>query len=258
MQIVTHHGRDIAYRVHDQIGSEALPPIVFVHGSGATHEVWASQIPIAQERPVIALDLAGHGASDPLPSTIAIGMPTLNAYVDDLVAVWRAAEATAVVGVSLGGAVIVQALRSGRIRPDTVVLSGTGAQMSLEQSLYEAVHRHPETLPETLQQPGQLFAAPTPELKTATRRAFQDVGIDTLRRDLLSCHHFDVRDILSTINAQTTVIAGEEDGLVPLRNQQHLAIEMPSAGISIIPETAHLPMIERPQVFRHVLQMAFR
>ena len=102
MQWVKHHGRRTAYRKRARTTGT---PVVYVHGSGATHEAWASQFAIANERPVVALDLSGHGASDPVPTGCPPGSEMLAVYVEDVVAVYQAVEADAIVGVSLGGAV---------------------------------------------------------------------------------------------------------------------------------------------------------
>lgn len=251
MQRVAHHGRTTAYRKR---GTTGPSPVLFVHGSGATHEAWASQFAIASERPVTALDLSGHGASDPLPAACAPGPETLTAYVEDVVAVSRAVDADAVVGASLGGAVVLRAVADGRLAPAVTVVTGTATQMTLDASLERALATDLETTVAELGRPGRLYADPTDDLLAATHGVFAAVGLDVLRRDFRTAATIDLQT--DRITTPTTVIAGARDRLVPLAAQQRLATALPQAGLVVVPETAHLPMIERPQEFRQVLRRA--
>jgi pimeloyl-ACP methyl ester carboxylesterase len=91
------------------------PPLVLVHGLGGTIENWrALAPPLAASQRVLAPDLPGHGASDPLAEArdldavaeAVLGMADAEAIRD---AVW--------VGHSLGGVV---SLRAAVLRPDAV------------------------------------------------------------------------------------------------------------------------------------------
>jgi pimeloyl-ACP methyl ester carboxylesterase len=91
------------------------PPLVLVHGLGGTIENWrALAPPLAASQRVLAPDLPGHGASDPLAEArdldavaeAVLGMTDAEAIRD---AVW--------VGHSLGGVV---SLRAAVLRPDAV------------------------------------------------------------------------------------------------------------------------------------------
>ena len=82
MDGVTHHGRRTAYRRSDRTddvtgegggggGSrgtrdEGQSPgaVLCIHGSGGSAGVWKSQSRLADRRPVVTLDLSGHGESD--------------------------------------------------------------------------------------------------------------------------------------------------------------------------------------------------
>ena len=83
MRRVTHHGRTTAYRVADREAEGS--PLLCVHGSGGTHEVWKSQLGrLASRRPVVALDLSGHGDSEDFDADP--GWETVSAYADDVLA----------------------------------------------------------------------------------------------------------------------------------------------------------------------------
>ncbi len=49
------------------------PPVVLIHGVGLRAEAWAAQIhALSQSHRVMAVDMAGHGDSDPLPASPAL------------------------------------------------------------------------------------------------------------------------------------------------------------------------------------------
>ena len=251
MQWVKHHGRRTAYRKRARTTGT---PVVYVHGSGATHEAWASQFAIAGERPVVALDLSGHGASDPLPAGCAPGSETLAAYVKDVAAVYQAVEAGAIVGVSLGGAVALQAIAEGHIAPVATVVTGTAPQMPIDAPLEHALTTGLTRTVAELGRPGRLFADPTDKLMQATSDVFAAEGIEELRRDFETAAAFGLPE--DRITVPTTVIAGAEDQLVPLAAQQQLAITLPQAGLVVLPDAAHLAMIEQPQRFQRATRQA--
>jgi pimeloyl-ACP methyl ester carboxylesterase len=105
-------GVPIAYEARGQ-GPMTL---VFVHGWSCDRNYWRHQMDSLQgDYRVIALDLAGHGASGKNRTNWSIG-----SFANDVAAVVRAADARDVVliGHSLGGPVVVEA---GLLVPDRVV-----------------------------------------------------------------------------------------------------------------------------------------
>src|SRR6056297_1257132 len=123
MNEVTHHGRTTAYRVADRGGEGS--PVLCVHGSGATHELWKAQLGrFASERPVVALDLSGHGDSADFDADP--GWETLSAYADDVLAVAEETDAGVLAGNSLGGAVALRIAVERDHDFDALVLAGTG------------------------------------------------------------------------------------------------------------------------------------
>ncbi len=251
MQWIKHHGRRTAYRKRARTTG---PPVVFVHGSGATHEAWASQFAIANERPVVALDLSGHGASDPVPTGCPPGSEMLAVYVEDVVAVYQAVEADAIVGVSLGGAVALEAIAAGHITPAAAVVTGTAPQMPIDAALKQALTASLNRTMAELKRPGRLFADPTDELVQATSDAFATVGLKQLRQDFQTAAAFDLS--AAPITVPTTVIAGAEDRLVPLTAQQRLATTLSQAGLVVLPNAAHLAMIEQPRRVKQAIRQA--
>lgn len=87
-------------------------PILLIHGNSASGKTFIKQLTgmLGQTRRVVALDLPGHGDSDPMPNAADYGMPGYAKVVAE------AAEALGVetavfVGWSLGGHIALEAVK---------------------------------------------------------------------------------------------------------------------------------------------------
>ena len=89
-------------RLYCRVEGAGDPPLVFVHGGAVDHSTWDEHLEhFAPRHRVVAVDLRGHGQSDPAPSY------PIETFRDDLVAVIdRLGLAPAVIiGASRGGAI---------------------------------------------------------------------------------------------------------------------------------------------------------
>ncbi|MDS0299278.1 alpha/beta hydrolase [Halogeometricum sp. S1BR25-6] len=245
METVTHHGRETAYRFTDRGG--AGPTLLFVHGSGGTHAVWKSQFRLADETPVAALDLSGHGESEDVNADS--GYEALSAYVDDVVAVAEETGASVLVGNSLGGAVALTVALEREVPLDGLVLTGTGARLRVLEDLLRWLSEDFERAVEFLHQPELLFADSESEYTEFSREAMQSVGRAVTERDFRTCHEFDVRDDVGRISTPALALVGEHDQLTPRRYHEYLAEEMPDCELGVVEDAAHLAMLERPEAF---------
>ncbi|MDY6817854.1 MAG: alpha/beta hydrolase [Halobacteriales archaeon] len=246
MDTVDHHGRTTAYRLADRGGTGT--PLLCVHGSGGSHEVWKAQLArLASERPVIAIDLSGHGESTDIDT--APGEATLQAYAEDVVAVAEATEAGALAGNSLGGAVVLQVALATDFEPAALLLVGTGARLSVRADLLEALRSDFESAIETLHGNDLLLHTDDPRYHEMSRAALRAAGRDITYRDFATCDRFDVRDRLASISVPTLALTGEYDELTPPWYHEYLADQIPNAEWTTIPEAAHLSMLEQPSAF---------
>lgn len=98
-RVLEHNGCALHYWVG---GDRGQPAVAFLHGATMDHRMFNAQIPaVLGEHRVLVWDARGHGRSRPL----GIGRPTINDYVDDLLAVLNDADLGRVVlvGQSMGG-----------------------------------------------------------------------------------------------------------------------------------------------------------
>ncbi|WP_134670019.1 alpha/beta fold hydrolase [Halorussus marinus] len=251
MQHVTHHGRTTGYRVADRGGDGS--PLLLVHGSGGTHEVWKGQLArLSGERPIAALDLGGHGESEDFDADA--GWETLSAYVDDVAAVADAVGPAALVGNSLGGAVALQYAIGRDHDLAALALAGTGAKLPVLSDLLEWLDSDFERAVEFLHGEDRLFHDADSEYVDLSTAAMHGVGRRVTARDFLTCHEFDVRDRLGDIAVPALAVVGEHDKLTPPEYHERLAAEIPDGRYREIDDAAHLAMLERPAAFNDALR----
>jgi pimeloyl-ACP methyl ester carboxylesterase len=142
-------GVPIAYDEH----GDGTPALVFVHGWSCDRSYWKAQVDAFGDTKVVAVYLAGHGASGPGRSewTISAFGADVAAVVDAL-----ALERIVLIGHSMGGDVILEAARR---------LPGRVAQL-VWVDVYSQLHtpRTPEQV--------EAFAAPFRDDFVDTTRAF--------------------------------------------------------------------------------------
>ncbi|WP_394337279.1 alpha/beta fold hydrolase [Halegenticoccus soli] len=249
MDEVTHHGRTTAYRRSDRGGSE--PGVLCVHGSGGSHAVWKSQFRLADDRPVVALDLSGHGESDDVDADA--GYESLSAYADDVVAAAEETGARVLVGNSLGGAVAMTVALERDLPLDGLVLAGTGAKLTVLDDLLAWLSDDFDRAVEFLHKPDRLFHDPDERYLDLSKEAMYDAGRAVTERDFRTCHGFDVRDRLGEIDVPALAVVGEHDKLTPPWYHEFLAEEMPDCDAVVVDDAAHLAMLERPKAFNRAV-----
>lgn len=73
--------------------------------------------------------------------------------------------------------------------------------------------------------------------------------LDQVERLTLSSESFDVKDKLDKINAETLIVAAEEDYLTPVANQEYLLKGIKNGHLVKIPGAGHASMYEKPLLF---------
>ena len=249
METVSHDGRETAYR-HVRPGADG-PTTLYVHGSGGTGQVWASQYgPDGPAHPAVAVDLSGHGESEDVEATPA---DTIEAYADDVCAVARATGVRVLVGNSLGGAVVLAVLLARDLPAEAAVLAGSGAKLAVADRLRRWLADDFEAAIEFLHGPDGLFHDPDPQVVERSKATMGAVGRRATERDFLACHAFDVRDRLGEISVPVLALVGEYDELTPPVSHEYLAANVQDGTMGTIENAAHLAMVEQPTAFNAAL-----
>ena len=249
MQTVHHHGRATAYAMSNR--DAPGPAILFVHGSGGSKSVWRAQVRLADQHPIVRMDLSGHGESTDIDADPGWG--TRSAYASDVIAVAEATDARVLVGNSLGGAVILHLVLFRQYVPDAIGLVGSGAKLAVLEDLLSWLETDFDRAIEFLHQPGHLFGSADDEVVAESKAMMRACGREVTHRDFRTCHMFDVRDEIGDIQVPMLAVVGAEDRLTPPWYHEFLANEIPTCDWTAIEEAAHLVMLERPEPFNHTL-----
>jgi pimeloyl-ACP methyl ester carboxylesterase len=250
------------------------PPVVFVHGLGGSWQNWLEQLPVfAHSNRVVAMDLPGFGGS-PMPReqiTISLYARVLEQMMQVL-----GIDAAAVVGNSMGGFTaaelaiafpqrverLVLAAPAGVSsfgNPDAMrVLSWLGRTRRLVDlgggwlaAHADTVARRPwlraQVMRDVARDPARLPARLVAEqLRGTGKPGF----VDALAANL----NYDFRDRLPEIVCPTLVVWGDRDRVIPVRDAAVYTELIPNARKVILPETGHIPMLERPVRFNALLE----
>jgi pimeloyl-ACP methyl ester carboxylesterase len=223
------------------------PPIVLIHGAGGVY----LDMPIALRKTMqaIAFDLSGHGRS------AGEGRRQIHDYTQDVVALLDALniETAIIGGHSMGGAIAQTIALDFADRVAGLMLFGTGAHLSVNQSIIDGLTNDFEktcamlikwewhkSAPESYRQQGLERLLKTPAQITSN--------------DFLACNDFDVRERLGEIDVPTLVLAADTDKMLPLAHSEFLADNIPHAELVVLENAGHMFTLEQPDKVVEMVQ----
>lgn len=232
----------------------ARPTVIFVHGAGMDHTVWALQARSLafHGHNALAPDLPGHGQSAASPAfktTIGERAAWLGRLLDAL-----GLERVDLVGHSMGGLICLDlAARDARVR--RLVLVGTAARMPVHPDLLAAAR---EDLPRAAAMivdwafatqrklGGQ--AVPGAWTPMAAMRLLLATGPGLLAADLEACNLYaGGEEAARRVRASALVMTGEEDRMTPPRACRQLAELLSEGRFVVLAGAGHMPMVECPR-----------
>jgi pimeloyl-ACP methyl ester carboxylesterase len=240
--------------------------VVLLHALGLDGSMWQAQSRAltADGHRVIAPHQRGFGTT-PLDPPAA--RPSLDVVADDLARLLdaRGADHVVLAGVSMGAYVAMAFLRRHRDRVRALALISARALADDEPT--RAMR---EDFAARVVEPGAgpaLVAAMTPALVGATTHAVRPGVLAAVRAAVASADAValawaqraiaarqDSLDVLRATNVPAVVIAGAEDGLVPLDHSRATAQALPMGRLLVVPGAGHLPPLETPdEVTSHLV-----
>lgn len=232
------------------------PAVLWLHGYTMDSTTWAPLWRLLPGFRHIGVDLPGHGASGPIPAGLTL--PALAARIAHLA---RAEDAPSMVALSYGSSVALQVAMD---QPDVTerlvlaapTLAGAPPDPHARRRYQQLALAKPLTGPG--EQLADLWMASPPDIFKGTERhpalrtALRDVirkhawaELDDGSMNTLTAHHHSRAD-LRRITAHTLVVIGDEDMPTFRRNAEWLAQDVADCEVLSLPETGHLPLLERP------------
>jgi pimeloyl-ACP methyl ester carboxylesterase len=268
---VVIHGRTVAFR---RAGPRDAPAVLLVHGIAGNASTWDAVLPLlARDHDVIALDLPGHGASDP-----PIGDFSTGAYacvLRDLLEVLEVDGAT-IVGHSLGGGVTMQfAYQFPELMQRMVLVNSGGLGREVSAIVRAASLPGSElVIPVLASSPVRLAGrltgralaaigrAPSVDQREAgsslagladpdARRAF--IGtvrslMDVRGQRVSATNRLYLADAIPTL-----IVWGAHDTIIPIAHGREAAEAMPASHLEVFDDSGHFPHVDRPDRFARLL-----
>jgi pimeloyl-ACP methyl ester carboxylesterase len=239
-------------------------PLVLIHGAGTSGAIWKRAIPsLATGRRVLAPDVPGYGGSPPAGTGFV-----LEDVTDRLADGLHRAGVPApydVVGHSLGGgiAILLAARHPERVR--RLVLVAPAGIAALPRSVAAVLGA--VAAPYALAR--RRMASPLADSPLVRRLALAGVARDGARvppeharaalassegatrlgPGLASVAAADLRPALAGLRGPLGLVWGKHDPVVPPSRIDLIRQLHPDVVVGLVPDTAHAPMLERPDAF---------
>lgn len=232
-------------------------PIVLAHAFPFTHEMWAPQVGMLNERwRVITFDVRGLGRSDP-----GQGEFKLDDYVDDALRIMDelGIERAIVGGLSMGGYVSMRLCERAPERVRAMMLFSTRSEADDAQALemrqrWIEIVRHRGVRPFAEDFIKKLFSPQTyvqaPQIidhQLAIIEGHQPIGVIGTIRALATRPN--LTPGLANVSVPTLILYGEEDALTPLAIGREIQAKIAGSEFHVIPAAAHMCNLENPEIF---------
>ncbi|NVN84789.1 MAG: alpha/beta hydrolase [Rhodopseudomonas sp.] len=238
----------------------ALPTVVFIHGAGFDHSVWAlhSRWFAHHGYGVLAPDLPGHGRSAGAPLTTIADMAD---WIAALLDAAGAAKAK-LIGHSMGSLIALETAARHPSRVSSLGLIGTTSTMTVGPDLLKAAEANDPAavammtiwgLGPDAEIGGNL--APGLWMHGGSVRVLEHNKPGVIYADLAACNAYQNALVAAAeVAVPATFILGERDMMTPIRNGKALAAAVKDSRTVVLRGAGHTMMIERPDEVLKALQ----
>jgi pimeloyl-ACP methyl ester carboxylesterase len=238
----------------------AKPAVLFLHGAGMDHTVWALQARYFAHhgRSVLAVDLAGHGRS--AGSALASIAETAG-WITRLLDAAGVANA-ALVGHSMGALVALETAARLPARVRSLALLGIAGRIPVHADLQAAADAHQRLAPELVAawghgRVGHFGGHPAPGLwMMGNALALIERSREgLLATDLAACNAYaGALAAAAGISCPTLFLLGATDRMTPPAQAKALSEAIRTSRTVILPDTGHMLMTERPDAVTDALK----
>ena len=250
-------GRRVSYLTAGD--SAAAPSILLIHGSGVSAGAWVNQLrgSLTAFR-VAAIDLPGHGKSDPIPrASVEEYAETVAEFLEAL-----GSGPVLVVGHSLGGAIAI-ALAAQRPHAVTglVLLASCAKLPWVDSSWGRLLPYVPGPLWKTFfisTAQKLLFARGVPgHAVSLGMQELRSCRAETILKDLQAAKAMDLTQQATGLDVPTLILCGSQDRLTPPALSADLKGLIPGSRLTLVEGAGHMLLLEVPtRVNEEVLNFA--
>jgi pimeloyl-ACP methyl ester carboxylesterase len=255
-------GRKVFLADYGKRFDAARPTILFVHGAGMDGSIWPLQARHFAYRGwnALAVDLPGHGRSEPLEDGPLVSIEDMASWLLGLVRELGTRE-TCLVGHSMGALVALEAAAQVGEKPGGIALLGAAPAMPVHPALLEAAAR-PEPLAPSLIcdwgfGPAGHFGGHRSPGSWMQGHALALLGRSAgplLRADLAACDAYrGCLQAAAKIACPALVVAGDLDRMTSARQGAKLAEAIKGARFVALPGGGHMMMVEQPDATLDVM-----
>ncbi len=242
----------------------SLPVLLFLHGAGMDHTVWALQTRYFAHHgwSVLALDFPGHGHSGgaPLPSVEAMAE-----WIPEVLQALGVAQAS-LVGHSMGSLVALEAAARFPEQIRQVALLGTAAQMPVHPDLLAAAQANEPVAFELITSwahgpSGHLggVAVPGLSLLGGGKALLGQAPEGVLGKDLAACNAYaSGMEQAAAVACPALCLLGAEDKMTPARAGKALGAALPQGTVEVVSGSGHMMMLEAPDATLDALKAWLR
>lgn len=235
-------------------------PLILIPGFASGAWTWAWQAELANDFRVITFDPRGIGKS---PNDVQ--NPSMATFIADVLAVLDdlKIEKANVLGASFGGFVAMEFAKKFPERLDKLVLACTSAGGAnhvrpdieiLRSFTPDANLSIGESIRKFIRPAfNNDFNAEVIE-KVCRMREENEVSETVYSAQLQVAFSFDFESELNKIEAETLVITGNQDRVVPMPNSLNLAEKLPNATLKVIEGGSHLFFVENADEFNQAIK----
>jgi pimeloyl-ACP methyl ester carboxylesterase len=230
----------------------AQPTVLFIHGAGMDHTVWALQTRYFAHhgRAVLAVDLPGHGRSG---GALLRSIAEMASWI---VRMLDAAEvqSAALVGHSMGALIALEAAAAAPARVRSLALLGVAERMPVHPDLQAAADGNRRLAPELVSSWGHgrsshLGGNPAPGLwmMGGSLQLLERAPAGALAADLAACNAYaGALAAAGRVACPTLLLLGALDRMTPPAKATPLAGAIKRVRTVTLPGAGHMLMSERP------------
>lgn len=229
-----------------------LPAVVFLHGAGMDHSVWAllARAFASHGFGVLAPDLPGHGRS------AGSALSSIGALADWTAALIEAAglRAARLVGHSMGSLGALETAARHPAKVSALALIATAAPMRVSDDLLNAAKANDRAAIDMIALWGEGYRAtvggsqaPGLWMLGGTERLLEQSQPGVIFADLSACNGYqDALASAAKVVVPSIVIQGSRDLMTPLKAGRAVAQAIPNCRLTAIEGAGHMLMSERP------------